>query len=337
MNLEQRIEILVALGKRLSGEGAVPPEVISKASIANPWFTKESILSSIHAIATQFLTEEALVSWMANYETKNRNPKKIGLILAGNIPLVGIHDILTVFITGNIALIKLSERDTILPKFIIKALVELDSSLASSFVYLERLAEYDAVIATGSNSTGRYFEKYFSNVPHIIRKNRNAVAVVYKDSTQASMNGLSDDMLGYFGLGCRNVSKLYLEEGVEFSKIFEPLEKHKHRADHNKYKNNYDYTYALYLMNDVKFFTNDFFILRPEAELASRISTAHFEYFSDAVSLADTLEKQLDNIQCIVSDRPLGSLKVEPFGMSQAPAITDYADGVDTVAFILSL
>ncbi len=337
MDRQRRIELLAELGEQLLSEGSIPKEVINSARIANPWFTEDSIRTAIKSIASHFLNKEALSAWMDNYKSGSATGKKIGLILAGNIPLVGFHDIMTVFITGNVALIKLSERDTILPKYIINELIKIESTVKDQFLYLDRLENYDAVIATGSNTTGKYFEKYFSKVPHIIRRNRNAIAVVHQDSTLEDMELLSRDMLSYFGLGCRNVSKLYLEEGVELGKIFEPTEKLKAISDHNKYKNNYDYTYALFLMNNEKFFTNDFFILRENEAIASRISTAHYEYFSDSSTLAEQLESQLDQIQCIVSDRHIGDLSIVPFGAAQMPGLADYADGVDTVEFLLAL
>ena len=332
LNRQERLAILIETGQALSQE--IPVSVISSAIASNLWFTKDSIAMAVSAIVENYLNEEALTEWMHSYPEPHDGPKKVGLILAGNIPLVGIQDVISVFASGHKSIIKLSERDSVLMNYFLSLIMEIDPRCESYFEKVERLTDYDAVIATGSNTSARYFEKYFGSVPHIIRKNRNGVAVVYKDSTDEQMQELAHDILGHYGLGCRNVSKVYLEEGVELGKVFEALEDLKTIKHHNKYMNNYDYSYALYLLNEEEFYTNDYLIMRPHKSLGSRIACLHYEYFTDATLLSNQIEEIKEEIQCIVSDRPLSNLAILPFGKGQSPRLTDYADGVDTMAFL---
>jgi len=335
-DIKERVAILVQLGKQLR-DTPLPDQLLSTAKNHNPWFTTASIIEAVKAIAENYLSENALNNWIQSYPSKSRKPKNIGLILAGNIPLVGIHDIISVFICGHRSIIKLSEKDTVLTKYILEQLKVIDERTQEHFQLVDRLVDYDAVIATGSNSSGRYFQKYFSKVPHIIRTNRNGVAVVYKDTSAKDLKSLASDILSYFGLGCRNVSKIYLQEGLDRARIFEALEDHQQRINHNKYKNNYDYSYALYLMSKEEFYTDDLLIMRPNKAITSRISVVHYEYFSDTSKLTMDLQQAKDLIQCIVTDRPLDDLDVFDFGASQSPALADYADGVNTLDFLFSI
>ncbi len=336
LSLKEKIDLLGAVGRRWKSEG-IPEHVIHKAKAANPWFDEESITRSTKAISTEYLSESALIEWASQYQMANKEPKKIGLILAGNIPYVGIHDLISVFISGHISLYKTSEKDTVLIDYFVNSITSQTKDAGAYFEKVDRLADYDAVIATGSNSSARSFEKYFSKVPNIIRRNRNGVAVVYKDSSVSNMKLLANDMLDYYGLGCRSVSKIYLESGIEHSQIFEAMESYKTIKNHNKYMNNYDYSYALYLLNDEEFYTNDYFIMRPHDTITSRISCVHYEYFDNSQILSKTLSKISNQIQCIVSDREIGDLDIIPFGKSQEPRLSDYADRVDTLEFLSSL
>ena len=336
LDLQNRINLLVEVGKKWVSNG-IPENIVLKAKAANPWFDEVSINKSATSIAKQYLSESQLTEWISNYQFTNQTPKQIGLILAGNIPFVGIHDLISVFISGHIALYKPSERDTVLIDYFIESIIHQSEKSRAYFQKVSRLTDYDAVIATGSNTSAKSFEKYFSTVPNIIRRNRNGIAVVYKDSTAESMQSLTTDMLGYYGLGCRSVSKIYMEEGIEHGKIFEAMESQKEIIHHNKYMNNYDYSYALYLLNDEEFYTNDYFIMRPHDTITSRIACAHYEYFDSAQGLEESLDSLSDQIQCIVSDRPLGELAIVPFGKSQEPSLSDYADRVDTLDFLSSI
>ena len=337
LNLEQRIDVLVKLGERLKDESALPKSLLRRIKAHNPWFIPENVKSAVSGIVEQYLNKNRLEEWLAAYTIKDAQPKKVGLILAGNIPLVGIHDVLAVFIAGHYSHIKLSDKDNILLPIIIDEIVKISKEAQSYFVVVERLSDFDAVIATGSNTSQKYFEKYFGKVPNIIRANRNGVAIIYKDSAPEDIAKLGKDIFSYFGLGCRNVSKLYLEEGVDLKQFYEPIDKYYDIINHHKYKNNYDYTNALYLMNKEEYFTNNFLILRPNTSLSSRISAVHFERFSTVASLSEELESRRGEIQCIVSDRELGGSRIVNFGMSQSPGLSDYADDVDTMEFLLSI
>jgi len=336
LNLKDRIQLLSQVGKDWAASG-IPNEMIIKAKLANPWFDEASITVAAESIATKYLSEAALTTWVESYNINISVPKKVGLILAGNIPFVGIHDLISVFVAGHISLYKPSERDSVLIDFFVKSLIEKNALVNQYFDKIERLLQYDAVIATGSDASAKHFRKYFSKVPHIIRRNRNGIAVVYHNSSDQDMAMLAEDILGYYGLGCRSVSKVYLEKGVEYGKIFEALESHKKVINHHKYCNNYNYSYALYLLNQEEFYTNDFLIMRPHETFTSRIACLHYEYFESAEALENNLNDFSEDIQCIVSNRKIGNCEVIPFGTSQKPGLSDYADRVDTLEFLSNL
>jgi len=337
LNLDERKQVLVKLGLQLQEEG-LPEKVIHSAIAHNPWFTRENIKRANTEIVDAYLTKKELDEWVAHYALELTGGKKVGLLLAGNIPMVGLHDVICNFLVGHLSLVKLSDKDGILIPYLIAAMVELDERAASYFELVERLASYDAVIATGSDTSGRYFKKYFAEVPHIIRLNRNGVAVIYKDTSDASLEALGQDIFRYFGLGCRNVSKLYLEKGFDIQRIFKHIEKYRDLIHHNKYKNNYDYNHALYMMNQERYLTNDFIILRENDSVASRIAALHYAYFEDVQALSAELQNRQDQIQCIISDRPIdGIARHYEFGKAQQPGAMDYADGVDTMKFLCEL
>ena len=336
IDLKNRIQLLSQVGDDWAASG-IPEDIIRKAKATNPWFDEASISAAVESIATKYLSESVLTAWAKSYNIANSDPKKVGLILAGNIPFVGIHDLISVFIAGHISLYKPSDRDTVLIDFFVKSLSEKNASANQYFSKIDRLLQYDAVIATGSDASAKHFKKYFSKVPHIIRRNRNGVAVVYNNSSEQDMALLAEDILGYYGLGCRSVSKVYLEKGVEYGKIFEALEAHKNVINHHKYCNNYDYSYALYLLNQEEFYTNDFLIMRPHHTLTSRIACLHYEYFDSTDTLENNLNELSEDIQCIVSDREIGKCNVIPFGSCQKPGLSDYADRVDTLEFLSNL
>ena len=247
LELDQRVGILAQLGQRLKEDNAIPDSVLSKVKQHNPWFIKENVTRALNGIIDEYLDLSKIQAWVSSYKIQNQSPKKIGLILAGNIPLVGIHDIVSVFISGHHAQVKLSDKDNILLPYILKELESISQETKDYFQVVERLKDYDAVIATGSNTSQKYFEKYFGNVPHIIRANRNGVAIIYIDSKAEDIAKLGKDIFSYFGLGCRNVSKVYLEEGVKLEQFYEPIDKYYDIINHHKYKNNYDYTHACLL------------------------------------------------------------------------------------------
>lgn len=337
MNLVKRISLLSEMGSVLQRSSASKDQVIEKAISHNPWFTEESIELALRNIASYFLSTTALELWSSSYTISDNVPKKVGIIMAGNIPAVGFHDMLSVFISGHHNLIKLSDKDNVLIPYLVDELINIDPDAEEYFTFVEHLKEYDAVIATGSNTAGIYFERYFSSVPHIIRRNMNGVAILMNDTGDDKLALLGHDIFDFFGLGCRNVSKIYIEKGFDVQRIFEAILPFADVINHNKYKNNYDYNNALYLMNSEAFLTNNFLALKEDQNISSRISTVHYEYFEDLTVLEASLILNKDQIQCLVSDIEIEGFENIAFGETQRPKLDQYADNVDTMKFLTSL
>jgi hypothetical protein len=272
-----------------------------------------------------------LNEWAAKYPIEQTNsPKNIGLVMAGNLPLVGFHDFLCVFISGHSVTIKTSSKDDILIKHLAKKLYEWEITVQNVVSFAENLKGCDAYIATGSNNTSRYFEYYFAKYPHIIRRNRTSVAILDGNETNEQLSSLTDDVLTYFGLGCRNVTKLYVPGNYDFIPLLTAFTKYNWLADFHKYRNNYDYQLALLIMNNKQYMTNPAVILAERPEVFSAVSQVHYEYYKDADALLESLRTNSD-IQCITG---IGGL---PFGLAQQPSLSDYADGVDTMDFLTKL
>jgi hypothetical protein len=285
------------------------------------------------------LNEPNLTTWLSKYNFKNEQPaKKVGLILAGNIPLVGFHDVLCVIASGNHALIKASSQDARLIKAVLDKLVAIDADFTGSFSFVDRLEGFDAIIATGSNNSSRYFDYYFGKVPNIIRKNRNSIAVLSGKESAEELFSLGHDILDYYGLGCRNVSKILVPKDYNFIFFFESIENHSAIIHHHKYNNNYDYNKSIYLVNGDKHFDNGFLMVKEDDRLTSPLSVLFFSYYQDMADAENIISQNAENIQCIVSTLPLQvKNKVVGFGQSQQPRLWDYADGVDTMEFLSSL
>ncbi len=305
-------------------------EAMKQAKLYNPWFTDQNIGQAISGLA-HMLREEALEEWLEQYPflEKTRESKRIGLVLAGNIPMVGFHDLFCVMVAGHTAVVKASGQD----KILLPALIDLLKSEIEGFAWevewMEgKLGPVDAVIATGSNNTARYFEYYFGKYPHIIRKNRSSVAILTGAESQEELVALGEDIFSYYGLGCRNVSKLYVHQNFNLDHFFEAIYAHNEIVNHHKYANNYDYYRALWLMNQEKILDNGFMILRESEAISSPVGTTFYERFDDESALRKNLETHKDEIQCTVSKSDI------PFGNSQKPELWDYADGVDTMAFL---
>ncbi len=340
LNLKERIKALGKLGEYILEEKPELNEIANTAHHHNKWFTPDNIKYALKAIAENFLDEKEINEWLSKYSLpENNSAKNIGLVMAGNIPLAGFHDLLCVLLTGNKAMIKLSSKDNDLLPFLLSKLVEFEPGFANSFEFIERLKAMNAVIATGSNNSSRYFEYYFGKYPHIIRKNRNSVAVLTGNETKADLIRLGDDIFLYFGLGCRSVSKLYVPEGYSFDSFFDALSPFSTVMMHDGYKNNYDYNRTLLMMNNIPHFASDFLMLHKSDKLSSPIATLYFEYYNSEEQVNDALSNLKDEIQCVVSS---GNLNISfsdsvPFGKSQQPAPDNYADGVDTIRFLVSL
>jgi hypothetical protein len=331
------IQIIAELGQQLVNPDETLTQLIQSESNYNAWFTPESVKQAVTAYGNT-LTKENLEQWLSAYQVNEHQPKKVGLILAGNIPLVGFHDVLCVLLSGNIALIKASTQDSRLIKYILQLLANAEPKIANLYQFVERLEGFDAIIATGSNNTSRYFEYYFGKVPNIIRKNRNSIALLTGQETTEQLHLLGKDIFDYYGLGCRNVSKLLVPQGYDFVPFFEAIESYHPISNHHKYHNNYDYNKAIYLVNGDKHLDNGFLLVKEDERLASPLAVVYYEAYKDLASAQALLAEQNLNIQCVVSVAELQiSNQVVDFGQSQHPALWDYADGIDTLQFLSNL
>lgn len=301
----------------------------------NGWYTPENVYFAIQSWVSA-LSEANLEKWLSGYSIEINEPKNIGLILAGNIPLVGFHDFLSVLISGNNVLIKTSSNDQYLLPFLAKYIIAIEPELANKITFVEgKLENFDAVIATGSNNTARYFEYYFKDKPSIIRKNRNSVAVLNGEETKEQLVALGEDIFRYFGLGCRNVSKLFVPKGYSFDAFFEAIFKYQDIIHYEKYANNYDYNKAVFLMSNFKLLDNGFLTIKEDNSYASPISSVFYEYYDSIEDLQTRLQSENEQIQCIVSNK-LVENSID-FGNTQRPNLWDYADNVDTVSFLLTI
>ena len=332
MNLQLRIELLSRLGEYILSPGKDWEQVKEKAGHENRWFVPEFIELALKNIARQYLQKPVLEKWVSYYRLPQQNPspKTIGIIMAGNIPLVGFHDFLCVFITGNVARIKLSSKDDTLIRHLAGRLMEWNDECRHLVSFEEMLKGCDAYIATGSNNSSRYFEYYFGKYPHIIRRNRTSVAILDGTETNAELELLADDVHQFFGLGCRNVTKIYVPVGYDFIQLLKALKKYHHLTDHHPYKNNYDYNLALLVLNKKYYMTNDSVLLVESPSLFSPISQLNYEYYNNRQELQNSLKKS-EELQAIIGHGFI------PFGQAQCPAINIYTDGVDTLQFLLNL
>ena len=331
MNLQNRIDLLVQLSKYLKENGKEWQAVKAKASVHNGWFIPEFIDLAVRNICDAFLEKEKLEQWAAHYHLDdNVGGKNIGIVMAGNIPLVGFHDLLCVFISGHRQTIKLSSKDDILLKHLVQKMSEWEILVSNYISFSEMLKGCDGYIATGSKNSARYFEQYFSKYPNIIRSNRSSVAVLTGKETSEELELLSDDIHLFFGLGCRNVTKIFVPTDYDFVPLLKAFDRYKYFGDHNKYKNNYDYQLSIVLMNNVYYMTNGSTLLIESADIFSAISRLNYSFYDDAEIVAKELKSNPD-VQCIVG---YGGI---PFGQAQSPSLMDYADGVDTMQFLLSL
>jgi hypothetical protein len=332
MNLQHRLDMLVRLGEYITSNSEDWKQSKVKAFQKNNWFLPQFIDSAATSIVQNFLQPKILQSVASAYALppENTTPKKVGIVMAGNIPLVGFHDLLCTFITGHYAVIKLSAKDDELTEHLIKKMVGWEPEAAPYFTISAMLKGCDAYIATGSNNTARYFEFYFQKYPHIIRKNRTSIALLTGTETKEELYNLADDVHLYFGLGCRNVTKLYVPRGYDFVPLLAAFEKYSYFGDHHKYKNNYDYNLAIHLLNNKYYMTNGTTLLIEEPALFSPISQVNYEYYDSVKDVQESLQKQ-DNLQCIIGSGGTS------FGRAQNPQMTDFADGVDTIKFLINL
>jgi len=351
MLLEKRIEAFVKLGNFLSQFSRKKVEqkndilynelffeslklLVKRAKETNGWFTEDNILYALESWSKQ-LTYNTINKWTAPYTLNVTDSKIIAVIMAGNIPLVGFHDFLSVLLSGNKVLIKLSSNDKHFLPLIAKYLEHVEPGFKGYIQFSEeKLEGFDAAIATGSNNTARYFDFYFGKYPNIIRKNRNSVAIISGNETQEELNKLGEDIFRYFGLGCRSVSKLFVPKNYNFDKLFKAIFDYKELINYTKYQNNYDYNKTVYLMSEYKLLENGFLILKEDISYSSPIATLFYEYYDNLDSLKRKLQDDTNDIQCVVSNVLENAV---PFGQTQQPSLTDYADGVDTLEFLSGL
>jgi hypothetical protein len=352
MDLNKRIKAFSTLGiflKQFSSEEilkdkTVPnndsffeemKEQLHKSSLHNGWFSDRNLQFACLSWS-EALSKDNLQAWLSKYQIKEVSPKVVALIMAGNIPLVGFHDFLSVLVTGNKVLVKLSSNDKILLPFLASYLISIEPDFKNKIEFTsEKLENFEAVIATGSNNTARYFDYYFGKYPNIIRKNRNSVAVLTGEETPDQMKVLSNDIFRYYGLGCRNVSKIYLPENYNFDHFFNAMFHWKDVINESKYMNNYDYNKAVYLMSNVKLLDNEFMLLKEGEQFSSPISVVFYETYTNIEQLTAQLSNQKEQIQCVVSE--IGNENEVSFGKTQNPQLWDYADGIDTIDFLLKL
>jgi hypothetical protein len=336
--IHHQIDALHQLGRQIE---AYPKEVelaVLRANWDNPWFTTEDINYALSVIAEQFLAKDQLEVLVNQYSgiAEDKAPQKVGLVMAGNVPLVGFHDLLMVLLAGHHAIVKQSSKDERLLLAVLQFLEDIEPELANQVTIVDRLTGFDAVIATGSNNTSRYFEYYFGQYPGIIRKNRNGVAVLTGHETQDDLRALGEDIFRYFGLGCRNVAKLYVPYGYDFQKFWDVMDEYREIIDHEKYKNNYDYNKAVLVMNEMPHMANDHLILMEHEQCASPMAMLHYEYYETQDELQAKLAQKTEQVQTIVSKEQLHESAI-PFGTTQQPSLTDFPDDYDTLRFLLEL
>lgn len=337
MTLSERIEVLGQLGDHLLGKDEYLEAVMKRTAFHNGWFTEDSQQEAIRELAVQMLNRDRLREWLSRYQLAESSPKKVGIVMAGNIPLVGFHDWLCVFVSGHQAQVKLSEKDPFLFPYLMKILERLDERTLAYTEVTERLHGFEAVIATGSNNSARYFEAYFSKYPNIIRKNRNGLAVLTGDETLEELRALGKDIFRYYGLGCRNVAKLYVPEGYDFDPLLEALHEYREVVLNTKYKNNFDYNYALFVLNKTEFKANGCILLVEAPALQSRIACLHYEFYSSLEEVTKEIQARESEVQCTVAKSGALPIPAFSFGKAQEPALWDYPDGADTLAFLASL
>lgn len=339
MNISEKIDCLSQLGLQLSEDlqlGRLADTMVI-ASNKNPWFTLDNIQKALKSIAREFLNSDHLIALAEKYSLNGSNSKRVGLVLAGNIPAVGFHDILCTFLCNHISVIKYSSKDDVLIPLLLEKLVDINTATAQYFEKVEKLVDFDAVIATGGNNTSKYFDYYFRNVNHIIRKSRSSIAVLDGNETDTDLMRLGDDITSYFGLGCRNVSQVLVPQDYELPRLLSVMEAFDELSNHHKYRNNFDYNMALFLLNKENFLHNGCLLLKEDEQIASRIACLHYQRYQSEEELSKYINRNKEDIQCIVSNMEIKGFDCVPIGKAQQPSLMDFADGVDTIQFLLSI
>jgi hypothetical protein len=331
MNLHTRINLLNGLGDYLLEENEALQEIQQRAWFENKWFIPPYISLSGKSIANEMLQTSILKNIAYQYEIADQQnqPKTIGLVMAGNIPYVGLQDLICVFLSGHKLKIKASSKDTLLLKHLVQYLTTINPEVAKWISLQEMLKDCDAYIATGSDNSARYFEYYFGKYPHIIRKNRTSIAILNGTENKEELESLADDIQLYFGLGCRNVTQIWVPNEYDFVPLLGALRKYDHYKDHDKYKNNFDYQLTIAIMNNRFYMSNDSIVLIENESPFSPISQLHYQYYTDHAEVKKMIDE--NKIQCVVGKGFI------PFGKAQQPSLTDFPDGVDTLDFLKKL
>lgn len=331
MNKSEKITAFSQLGQKIAQLSDQEIEnLTNQAKQKNGWFSLESVKNALHGIS-YMLEKEKLEQWVSKYELPSEQPKIVGIVMAGNIPLVGFHDLLSVLISGHFAAIKPSSDDQFLTSVMVDWITDIEPRLKKNIEIREKLTDIDAVIATGSDNTARYFEYYFKGIPNIIRKNRTSIAILTGKETEHELEALGQDIFSYFGLGCRNVSKVFTPKGYDLKEVFPHFEGFNEAIHHHKYRNNYDYYKSIYLVNKTPHLDTGFLLVTTTDDLVSPISVLFHQEYDSMENLNKVLASHREKIQCIVSQENI------PFGKAQQPELWDYADKVDTMTFLSEL
>ncbi len=333
MNIKQRIAAFTALGDFVLENPVLLQEIVNKTYLYNTWFTKENTNPALQNIADEFLNKEKLENWTSTYDSQltTHDSKTIAIVAAGNIPMVAFHDVLCVLISGNKLQLKLSEKDKFLLPFILEKLIELEPDFKKMISIQFKLEKFDAIIATGSNNSAKHFEYYFSKYKNIIRRNRNSIGILTGNETNEDIENLGNDIFDYFGLGCRNISKIFVPKNYNLINLKAGLTKHIYVNQHNQYMNNLDYQRTLYLMNQTPLIDIDFINIVENKSMQSPISCLHVERYNSIDDVNNFIIEEKENIQCVVGKNYLN------FGDSQQPTLSDFADNVDTMKFLISV
>ncbi len=318
------IDIFAELGQRLRnfGHDEHSQRVLMDAIAQNEWFTEKEVHRAIDAICEEFLDREKLIAWLKEYPqtTPQRN---VAIIMAGNIPLVGFFDLMCVLVCGHRAYIKPSSKDRVLTGYITELLRDIHPTIPIHN-YDESLT-YDAIIATGGAQAEEYFQRRYSSIPALIRGSRHSAAVLTGEESEQELLGLQEDIFTYSGLGCRNVSLIFLPRGKQL-KLRTP-------KMNPMYHGNYLHCKAMRQMMGHKFLDTGECILVEECNFSQNISQINYCYYNDIEEVRYWLAQHDNKLQCIVSREPLHP-RVVDFGRAQYPTLTDYADGVDVMKFL---
>lgn len=331
MDLEERIKTFAELGRYFQDDiFKISNNELLLAEVKNPWFTQRNIRSAIDEWK-KLLNEENLKLWLLSYKLNTlEKSKDILVVMASNIPLVGFHDFLSVLILGHNIVIKMSENDNVLLKTIIKALLVINPKFKNKIAFIDDIKnkKFNAVIATGSDNSAKYFEYYFRDIKKIIRKNKRSLAILDGTESDLQLKGLANDVFAFFGLGCRNISKVFLKRGFDLNRLFDAFYVYNNIIKHKKYRNNYEYNKTIFLMGKNKLIENGFLLMKEDYSLQSPVAMLYYEYYDQISSVTDFVKDNVDQLQCVVSKNDI------PFGSTQEPKLWDYADGIDTIEFL---